>query len=112
MSYEDLFINQKQTWQQAIQYAIQFTHETYTGIELDVDAIANTESSAISPTGITALQARQYINTMAKQQHIAYLHIAEGQHIHNQHTAKLVAYLVIDFVKQNLLAHEETIHKV
>lgn len=112
VSYEDLFINQKQTWQQAIQYAIQFTHETYTGIELDVDAIANTESSAISPTGITALQARQYINTMAKQQNIAYLHIAEGQHIHNQQTAKLVAYLVIDFVKQNLLAHEETIHKV
>lgn len=102
--YEDIFIREQKTFKEAINQAISFTNNTFTGIELDLDAIENTLSSAMTPCGISSLQARQYLYQTAQNCSIAYLHIAEGataleNGMKNNLTGKLVSYLVSDFLK-------------
>ena len=102
--YEDIFVREKINFVQAILKAIDFTKNTPTGIELDLDCIENTLSSAMSPCGISTLQARQYLYQTAKNCAVAYLHITEGatqldNGLSNPLTGKLVSYLVSDFLK-------------
>ena len=104
ITYEDIFIHEKRNFRQAVSHAIQFTDDTYCGIELDLDVIQDTLSSASSPSGITALHARQYINLCARHTQPAYLHICEGAvRLSNgrtdESTGKLIAFLVSDFLK-------------
>jgi len=103
-SYEDIFIHEKLNFIQAVAHASGFTEDSYTGIELDLDSIQNVLSSACSPSGITALQARQYINFAATDSKVGYLHISEGacqltDGSKDDRTGKLIAYLVSDFFK-------------
>jgi formiminoglutamase len=61
-------------------------------------------SSATSPVGISANQARQYIQHATAQSKVAYLHICEGATFltdgrTNPSTGKLISFLVSDFVK-------------
>ncbi|MEO6221275.1 MAG: formimidoylglutamase [Ginsengibacter sp.] len=104
ITYEDIFLHEKKNFLQAISYATEYTEDEYTGIELDVDAIGNVLSSAITPCGISTLQARQYINFVATGSKVAYVHICEGAtKLDNgeadNDTGKLISYLVSDFVK-------------
>jgi formiminoglutamase len=104
ITYEDIFIHEKRNFIQAVAHATGFTEDSYTGIELDLDSIENTLSSASTPCGITPLQARQFVNFVATDSKVAYLHIAEGATTlesgeTNSSTGKLVSYLVNDFIK-------------
>lgn len=106
ITYEDIFIHEKRTFRQAVSHAIQFTADTFSGVELDLDAIQDTLSSACTPSGISPLLARQYMNLCAAHVQAAYLHICEGAtRLANgktdDSTGKLIAYLVSDFVKMN-----------
>ena len=106
VSYEDIFIHEKRNFIQAVARATGFTEETYTGIELDLDSIENTLSSAITPCGISSLHARQYLNFVATDAKVAYLHICEGatkcdDDKENVSTGKLISYLVSDFIKSH-----------
>lgn len=103
-TFEDIFIHEKKNFIQAVANATGFTEDNYTGIELDLDVIENVLSSAATPTGISALQARQYINFAAADLKVAYLHICEGatqmtDGRKDDSTGKLISYLVADFVK-------------
>lgn len=104
ITYEDIFLHGKQSFLQAVDHAIEFTNNTLCGIELDMDSIENVLSSANSPIGVSALNARQYVHVAATQSKPAYLHIAEaaqqladGRITHTN--GKLISYLVSDFVK-------------
>ena len=104
ISYEDIFIHERKNFIQAIAHATGFTEDTLSGIELDLDCVENVLSSAFTPVGITALQARQYINFAATDAKVAYLHICEGacqlaDGRKDDSTGKLISYLVSDFVK-------------
>ncbi|HWH62471.1 MAG TPA: hypothetical protein VNS50_04335, partial [Ginsengibacter sp.] len=73
----------------------------------DLDSVENVLSSASTPCGITSLQARQFLNFVATDSKIAYVHICEGAASMengdvNNSTGKLISYLVSDFIK----AHE------
>jgi formiminoglutamase len=73
---------------------------------MDLDIIENTLSSAMTPCGITAKEARQYINLCAANAKVCYLHICEGAtHLangkQNEITGKLISYLVSDFIKMH-----------
>lgn len=104
ITYEDIFIREKKNFSQAISQAIAFTDDEYTGIELDLDAVENILSSAVTPCGITTLQARQFVTSAAANTKVAYLHICEGAtrlesgETCNK-TGKLISYLVSDFIK-------------
>src|SRR5690606_135901 len=76
--YEDIFINGKISFEEAIKFAIAKTKGKHTGIELDLDCIEGVLSSAATPAGITSLHARQYLTACALEAKVAYLHIAEG----------------------------------
>ena len=104
ITYEDIFIHEKRNFIQAVAHATGFTDDTLCGIELDLDAIENTLSSASTPCGISALHARQYLNFAAIDSKPAYLHICEGatqlsDGRKDPSTGKLITYLVTDFVK-------------
>ncbi|MDB5201116.1 MAG: arginase [Ferruginibacter sp.] len=105
-SYEDIFIHERKNFIQAIAHATGFTEDTHTGIELDLDCIEQVLCSAATPSGFTALHARQYINFAATDAKVAYLHICEGacqlaDGTKDDFTAKLISYLVSDFIKAN-----------
>lgn len=105
-TYEDIFIHEKKNFIQSVAHATGFTEDTYTGIELDLDAVQYALTSAATPSGITVLQARQYITFASTDAKVAYLHIAEGvtrlaDGTKDDTTGKLISYLVSDFVKAN-----------
>lgn len=104
ITYEDIFIREKRNFIQAVAHAAGFTDDNFTGIELDLDAIEDTLSSATTPSGISALHARRYVNFTANNCKVAYLHICEGASLLADGrtaatTGKLISYLVSDFVK-------------
>lgn len=105
-TYEDIFIHEKKNFIQSVAHATGFTEDTYTGIELDIDAVEYALSSACTPSGITVLQARQYINFASTDAKVAYLHISEAASqladaTKDENTGTLISYLVTDFVKAN-----------
>ena len=108
ITYEDIFIHQKSTFHQSVAHAISFTDDnnTFTGIEVDVDSIENVLSSAMTPCGISPVQARQFINLCAANANVCYLHICEAAtHLANgktnEVTGKLLSYLISDFIKMH-----------
>ncbi len=108
ITYEDIFLHEKRNFIQSVAHATAFTDDTLCGIELDLDCIENTLSSATAPVGITANHARQYLNFVACDCKPAYLHICEGATVlsdgrQDPSTGKLISYLVSDFVKAILM---------
>lgn len=104
ITYEDIFLHEKRTFNQAIAHAVDFTDDTLVGIELDLDCIEHTLSSAATPVGVTVNNARQYIHFATAQSRPAYLHICEGATQLSDgrtdiSTGKLISYLVSDFLK-------------
>lgn len=102
--FEDIFVREKVSFKTTINKVLQFTKDNYIGIEIDLDAIENVLSSAISPSGFSATQARQFIYQTATKSKVAYLHICEGatvleNSLTSTTTGKLISYLVCDFVK-------------
>lgn len=103
-TYEDVFIRENKTFNSTLHQNIGFVKESVCGVEIDLDAITNVPSSAKTSSGISPVQARQYIYQTAKQLNALYLHIAEGapilSHIKaDNKTGKLIAYLISDFIK-------------
>lgn len=108
ITYEDIFLHEKRSFLQSVAHATGFTEDTMTGIELDLDSIQGTLSSASSPVGIRPDHARQYLSFAAVDTRPAYLHICEGatrltDGRLDSSTGKLISYLVVDFMK----AHQQ-----
>jgi formiminoglutamase len=104
ITYEDIFIHEKRTFLQAVSHAIEFTEDSLIGVELDLDAVQSVLSSALTPSGVSSVHARQYITCVAAGARPAYLHICEGASRlstgrSDDSTGKLISYLVSDFVK-------------
>lgn len=104
ITFEDIFVHEKRTFLQAVAHATGFTEDNLSGIDLDLDCIRNTLSSAMTPVGITPREARQYISFVAADAKPAYLHICEGAtRLSDGRTdttsGKLISYLVCDFIK-------------
>lgn len=104
ITYEDIFIHEKRDFLQAIAHATTFTEDTYTGLEIDMDCVQNILSSAVSPSGVDPVHARQFVSYAAADSKTAYLHICEGaSHLtdgrSSETTGKLISYLVSDFLK-------------
>ena len=110
--YEDLFLWEHQDFRKTMENSIRFASGGPVGIELDLDCIANTLSSAATPCGITPLQARKFLITCAQLTEPVYLHFTEGSveladGRRDPMTAKLVAYLFADFIRT--AANEHTV---
>lgn len=103
-SYEGIFIRSEIEYSLALAQCIGFVKNAPCGVELDLDAITNVPSSAKTSSGLSPVQARQYVYSSARQLQATWLHIAEGapvlSHIKaDNKTGKLIAYLISDFMK-------------
>jgi len=76
------------------------------GIEIDVDAVENIASSAMSSSGFSVTETRQFVHLTANNANASYLHLCEGSASLGTSPAnmlgKLLTYLVTDFIKAQL----------
>jgi formiminoglutamase len=105
--FEDIFMHERLNFLQSIAQAFTFTDDQFTIVELDLDAVEGVLASAMTPSGISPIHARQYLNFAGANQQIAAVHICEGAErlqngLENGQTGKLLAYLVSDFVKSTV----------
>jgi formiminoglutamase len=117
ISWEDIFLYERKSFQQAVQHAIDFTSNTFTGLELDVDVIENVMSSAQMASGFSVTHARQYVNWVASESNLAYFHLSEAAQQMNDGrksdtNGKLMSLLVSDFVKAHSRTHQPSISMI
>lgn len=85
-------------------FAFDFVKNDPFGIEIDLDALPNVASSAMTMSGFSVEEVRHFIHVFAKHKNAAYIHICEGapelgDEKNNQLVGKLIGYLVTDFIK-------------
>ena len=99
--FEDISVEQIQSFSEALKEAENFCCNENFGIELDMDAIEMMGSSAISPSGFTLSEARKFVSYFSKHQNARYLHICEGSPsggVFPNEVGKAIAYLVSDTI--------------
>lgn len=103
-TYESINIRKEKEFNQEMALALEFIETDPFGIEIDLDAIPNIASSAMTPSGFSIEQLRLFITFFAKNRNASYIHICEGApelcYDKNNHLiGKLIGYLVTDFIK-------------
>jgi formiminoglutamase len=105
-TYDSLAIRKEKEFTQEMVNALDFIKTDFFGIEIDLDAIPNIASSAMTLSGFSVEELRQFISFFGKNKNASYIHICEGapnlgeeKNIHL--IGKLIGYLVTDFIKAN-----------
>lgn len=103
-TFESIKIRKETTFEAELEKALDFISSRPFGIELDCDAIENMPSSAMTPSGFSGSEAREFVSFFGKQENARYLHICEaapnlGSKQHSTQAAKLISYLITDFIK-------------
>lgn len=103
-TYDSINVRKEKDFKSEMALALDFIKNDPFGIEIDLDAIPNIASSAMTLSGFSIEELRAFISNFAKQKNAAYIHIAEGapdlDQIQNSHLiGKLIGYLVTDFIK-------------
>ncbi len=86
-----------------ISKAVKFMKGIRFGLEIDLDGIKFTESSAKTPVGMSETKVRKLLYSLAQEKNIVYLNLSEGIPSSSGQTGKLIAYLVADFIRAGKL---------
>lgn len=105
-TYDSLKIRKEKEFKQEMNNALAFIETDCFGIEIDLDAIPNIASSAMTLSGFSVEELRQFISFFGKNKNATYIHICEGapdldEEKNNHLIGKLIGYLVTDFIKSN-----------
>ncbi|WP_418262881.1 formimidoylglutamase [Flavobacterium faecale] len=105
-TYDSIKIRGEKSFIQEIIAAYEFIKTDAYGIEVDLDAIPNIASSAMTLSGFSIEELRQFIAYFGKHKNATYIHICEGApdldgDKNNHLIGQLIAYLVTDFIKAN-----------
>ncbi len=105
-TYDQIAIRREKNYETEMQKAYEFVSEDTFGLEIDLDSIPNIASSAMTLSGFSVEQLRQFVSFFGKSNKAAYLHICEGapdlgEEKNNHLIGKLIGYLVTDFIKVN-----------
>ena len=105
-TYDSIGIRKEKEFSQEMASALEFIKTDSFGIEIDLDAIPNIASSAMTLSGFSVEELRQFISFFGKNKNVSYIHICEGApdlgEEKNTHLiGKLIGYLVTDFIKAN-----------
>lgn len=105
-TYDSISIRGEKDFRQEMNAALEFINDNHFGIEIDLDSLPNIACSAMTTSGFSVEQLRQFISFFAKNTNAAYLHICEGapdlgEELNNHLIGKLIGYLVTDFIKAN-----------
>ena len=101
---EDLFELNIQKQLELLLTSVNFISNKKFGFELDLDAIANVNSSANSPIGFSANEVMNYIKLISAKDNCAYFHICEGAYQiadgpKDSSIGKLISNYVLQFLK-------------
>jgi formiminoglutamase len=96
--FEDVILRENPPFPQAVKVAKQFIRDRKFGLEIDVDAIEGFRSSAMTPSGFSMTQARQFARFFATNPVPSYIHICEAIPDKSEldTVGKALAYLIID----------------
>ncbi len=105
-TYDSVNIRKEKEFNREMIFALDFIKNDFFGIEIDLDAIPNIASSAMTISGFSVEELRQFVSFFGQHKNAAYLHICEGApdldgNPNNNLIGKLIGYLVTDFVKAN-----------
>ena len=103
-TYESINIRNEKDFNQEMTLALKFIETDPFGIEIDLDALPNIPSSAMTSSGFSIEQLRLFITFFAKHKNASYIHICEGApelctDKNNHLIGKLIGYLITDFIK-------------
>ncbi|MGX7666642.1 formimidoylglutamase [Flavobacterium pedocola] len=103
-TYEQIAVRLEKDFKTEMEAAQKHITEDPFGIEIDLDAIPNIPSSAMTLSGFSVEQLRQFLHVFGQNPNASYLHICEGApdlaYEKNNHLiGKLNAYLITDFMK-------------
>ena len=103
-TYDEIKVRQQKNIKQELNTAYDFIKNDAYGIEIDLDALPNIASSAMTMSGFSIEELRQFVYFFGKNKNAAYLHICEGapdlgEEKNNHLIGKLIGYLVTDFIK-------------
>ena len=110
-TYDDIAIRKIKNFEKEMALAYEFIKNEAYGIEIDLDAIPNIATSAMTPSGFSVAELRHFLHYFGKSKNASYLHICEGapalgDEKNNHLVGKLIGYLVTDFMKANLVREE------
>ncbi|MFN3969573.1 formimidoylglutamase [Flavobacterium sp.] len=103
-TYDEIKVRQQKNFQQELNTAYDFIKNDAYGIEIDLDALPNIASSAMTMSGFSIEELRQFVSFFGKNKNASYMHICEGapdlgEEKNNHLIGKLIGYLVTDFIK-------------
>ena len=106
-TYDEINIRKEKNFQTEMALALEFIKNESYGVEVDLDAIPNIASSAMTCSGFSVEQLRQFIYFFGKHNNATYLHICEGAPSldydkNNPLIGKLIGYLITDFIKAKM----------
>lgn len=103
-TYDEIKVRKEKQLLLELIRASEFVKTDSYGIEIDLDAIPNIASSAMTMSGFSVEELRQFVYFFGNHKNAAYLHICEGapelgEEKNNHLIGKLIGYLVTDFIK-------------
>jgi formiminoglutamase len=103
-TYDEIKVRQQKNFQQELNTALDFIKNDAYGIEIDLDSLPNIASSAMTMSGFSVEELRQFVYFFGKHKNASYMHICEGapelgEEKNNHLIGKLIGYLVTDFIK-------------
>ena len=99
--FEDYLFTNKSNLTETFKEAQKHCTDTSFGLELDLDVIEQMGSSAMSPSGVSVSEARQYLHYFGKHKNCAYIHVCEGNPLRELFPAqvgKTISYLISDLL--------------
>src|SRR6218665_306654 len=103
-TYDEIKVRHQKAFLPEMMKALDFIKLDPFGIEIDLDAIPNIASSAMTMSGFSVEELRQFVSYFGSHKNATYLHICEGapelgEEKNNHLIGKLIGYLVTDFIK-------------
>ncbi len=115
-TYDEINIRKHKSFNDEMNVALEFIKNDFYGIEIDLDAIPNIASSAMTLSGFSVEELRRFVSYFGNHKNATYLHICEGapdlgEEKNNHLIGKLIGYLITDFMKANI-SEEEKIARI
>jgi formiminoglutamase len=105
-TYDQIFVEEKLNFLQAIAQSFAFVDDGKIALELDLDVINESIIGGKHASGITIREARQFIRFSANYSSVSSFHLCEGNVFNlsadSSQVGTLVALLVLDFIKSRV----------
>lgn len=111
-TYDEINIRKEKDFNDEMNVALSFIKNESFGIEIDLDAIPNIASSAMTLSGFSVEELRRFVTFFGDHKNATYLHICEGapdlgEEKNNHLIGKLIGYLITDFMKAKITEDEK-----